>query len=106
VTERFLTPSDIAEQCQLSTKTVLRAIRSGRLRAYRLGTRGGYRVDAEDLEAWIAASRLEPESHAVSLPARLSVAGQAPSARGQLVVRPGMGRNGEIRPHRSVSQEP
>ena len=68
MTQRLLTPAEIADRCQLSTKTVLRAIRSGRLRACRLGTRGGYRVVAEDLEAWIAESRVEPRQ-AVDAPA-------------------------------------
>ena len=79
MTERLLTPADIAEQCQLSTKTVLRAIRSGRLRACRLGTRGGFRVAAEDLEAWIAASMVAPEARGVTAHTPLRAA-QAPSA--------------------------
>jgi hypothetical protein len=35
--ERLLIPSDVAERCQVSTKTVLRAVHRGRLRASRLG---------------------------------------------------------------------
>jgi excisionase family DNA binding protein len=48
--EVLLTPTDVAERCQISTKTVLRAIRSGRLCAYRLGARGAYRMRSADVE--------------------------------------------------------
>jgi excisionase family DNA binding protein len=52
----LLRPVDVAELCQVSTKTVLRAIRNGRLRAYRLGARGAYRVRPDDVEAWLRSS--------------------------------------------------
>lgn len=93
MSQPMLTPAEIAEHCRLSTKTVLRAIRSGRLRACRLGTRGGYRVAAEDLEAWIATSMVEPEKRAWSSRTPLPIASPAPSAMGRLVVGPGMGAN-------------
>jgi excisionase family DNA binding protein len=54
----LLRPVDVAELCQVSTKTVLRAIRAGRLHACRLGTRGAYRIRQEDLEAWLRGSAL------------------------------------------------
>ena len=57
--ETLLTPADVAEHFQISTKTVLRAIRSGRLRAYRLGARGAYRMRAADVEAWLDASEVQ-----------------------------------------------
>ena len=57
--EALLTPADAAERCQVSPKTVIRAIRAGRLRAYRLGARGAYRVRAADVEAWLAESQVE-----------------------------------------------
>ena len=38
--DRLLTPADVAERCQISTKTVLRAIPRGRLQASRLGEHG------------------------------------------------------------------
>jgi excisionase family DNA binding protein len=105
MTERLLTPADIAEQCQLSTKTVLRAIRSGRLRACRLGTRGGFRVAAEDLEAWIAASMVAPERHAAQPSTPLSLAAPGSSAVGHLVVSREMGRTAASKPYRSLGQE-
>jgi excisionase family DNA binding protein len=49
----LLRPDDVAELCQVSTKTVQRAIRAGRLRAYRLGARGAYRIRPDDVEAWL-----------------------------------------------------
>ena len=57
--EPLLTPADVAQRCQISTKTVLRAIRSGRLRAYRLGARGAYRMRTGDVEAWLDDSQVE-----------------------------------------------
>ena len=91
--ERLLTPAEIAEQCQLSTKNVIRAIRGGRLRACRLGTRGGYRVTSADLDAWIAASIVEPQRHPVPAPPTpLRVVAPASSTVDRLVVSPEMGR--------------
>jgi excisionase family DNA binding protein len=58
--EPLLTPADVAERCQVSPKTVIRAIRAGRLRAYRLGTRGAYRLRAADVQAWLAESAVQP----------------------------------------------
>ncbi len=57
--EALLTPADVAERFQISTKTVLRAIRSGRLCAYHLGARGAYRMRAADVEAWLDASQVQ-----------------------------------------------
>lgn len=54
----LLTPNDVAELCQISPKTVMRAIRSGRLSAARLGKRGAFRIAPDDVDAWVAASRL------------------------------------------------
>ncbi len=51
--ERLLTPADVAERCQISAKSVLRAIHRGQLRAYRLGERGAYRLRECDVDAWL-----------------------------------------------------
>ena len=64
--ERLLTVEDVAEMCQVHRKTVTRAIRSGRLRAARLGARGAYRLRADDVDAWIAGSLVEPGAVASS----------------------------------------
>ena len=104
--ERLLTPAEIAEQCQLSTKTVIRAIRSGRLRACRLGTRGGYRVARADLDAWIAANVVEPRMHPVPAPpTSLQVAVPASVPVGRLVVSPEMGRRAANGGPRSLRQQ-
>lgn len=58
--ERLLTVGDVAEMCQVHRKTVTRAIRSGRLRAARLGARGAYRLRPDDVEQWVADSAVEP----------------------------------------------
>src|SRR3954453_6639839 len=90
MTDRLLTPQDVADRCQISTKTVLRAIRAGRLRACRLGTRGGFRIHPADAEAWIASCTVEP-SHAAPRPAPLADP-VAPAVPGELKLTPGMGR--------------
>ena len=59
MTERLLTPTDVADRCQISTKTVLRAIHRGRLRASRLGEQQAYRIREADVEDWIERCMLE-----------------------------------------------
>ena len=90
VTDRLLTPADVARRCQVSTKTVLRAIHAGDLRASRLGRRGAYRVRAGDVDAWLdaTASRTRPHRSVpeVSQPTPVTTRG------GRLVVGDGMGR--------------
>ena len=54
----LLTPNDVADLCQISPKTVMRAIRSGRLAATRLGKRGAFRISPDDVDAWIENCRL------------------------------------------------
>ena len=58
--EGLLTPSDVAARGQVSAKTVLRAIRAGRLRAYRLGARGTYRIRPSDVDAWLDDQEVQP----------------------------------------------
>jgi excisionase family DNA binding protein len=57
---RLVTPTDVADHCQISTKTVLRAIQSGRLHASRLGTRGAYCIRVEDVDDWLRATAIPP----------------------------------------------
>ena len=57
MSDQLLTPADVAARCQISTKTVLRAIRSGRLRASRLGEHARLPDAPGGLEAWIDGSR-------------------------------------------------
>ena len=60
MSERLLTPSDVAERCQVSTKTVLRAIHRGRLRASRLGEHGAYRIREVDVDDETVRASLDP----------------------------------------------
>jgi excisionase family DNA binding protein len=86
--ERLLTPGDVADRCQVSTKTVLRAIHRGRLRASRLGEQGAYRIREADAEQWIESCVLQIPTSAVP-PATRAETGSA----GRLVLAPEMGRH-------------
>jgi len=88
--ERLLTPSDVAERCQVSTKTVLRAIHRGRLRASRLGEQGAYRMREADVDQWIEACVLEiqPARRPAALPEPLP----GSTVTGRLALTPEMGR--------------
>src|SRR4051794_23427755 len=86
----LLTPQDIADRCQISATTALRAIRAGRLRAGRLGTRGGFRIHPAAAEARITSSIVAP-SRAPPRPAPLVDPAPAPTP-GELKLPPGMGR--------------
>src|SRR5690242_9321909 len=90
MTEKLLTPADVAELCQISTKTVLRAIRAGRLKASRLGEHGAFRMRAEDVGRWIESGVVADPRPArpVEVPPL-----PAPAADfGRLVLTPEMGR--------------
>ena len=56
----LLTVGDVAKQCQVSRKTVTRAILDGRLCASRLGARGAYRIRPADVERWLEESVIRP----------------------------------------------
>jgi excisionase family DNA binding protein len=58
----LLTIDQVAELCQVSAKTVYRAISSGRLRASRLGRGSAYRIRLEDVDAWLDACALTDRS--------------------------------------------
>ena len=92
---RLLTIEQVAASCQVSSKTVYRAIRRGALRASRLGMTGAYRIKPEEMEAWIEAS-----AETAAVVDILSPIGDAPrpkrrerrSPDGQLRISPEMGR--------------
>jgi excisionase family DNA binding protein len=54
MTEQHLTVAQLAERYQLSTKSVLRRIHEGDIRAINVGTtwRPNYRISARELERW------------------------------------------------------
>jgi excisionase family DNA binding protein len=92
MTDRLLTPADVAERCQISTKTVLRAIHRGQLRATRLGERSAYRMHAADVDAWIEANVVPaPPIRRPATPAALRMPRE--SSSGRLVLTPDMGRH-------------
>src|SRR3954454_13334296 len=80
----LLTPADVAERCQVSAKTVLRAIHRGSLAAIRLGESGAYRIRSIDVEAWIDASRVRPNSRSESRPASVRSPVRAERDKGRL----------------------
>ena len=51
---RFLTLADVAEVLATSTSQVYALVRSGELRAIKIGGRGQWRVETVELEAYIA----------------------------------------------------
>jgi excisionase family DNA binding protein len=99
----LLRPSQVAEACQLSTRTVVRAIERGELRASKLAMRGGWRILPLDVDAWLLARsnrRRDPpdgerprDKEIVPELSQLSVSRRSSGRRtdGRLVLRPGMG---------------
>ena len=49
---RFLTPREVADQLRVSSMTVYRLIKSGELRAVRVGK--AYRILEDDVDAYLA----------------------------------------------------
>jgi excisionase family DNA binding protein len=90
--ERLLTPSDVAARCQISAKTVLRAIRAGRLRAYRLGERGTYRIRPSDVDAWLDDQEVQPVVVPLRAVPPVPRPSPGPLAGGRLRVPRSMGR--------------
>lgn len=91
--DQLLTPAEVAHCCQVSTKTVLRAIAAGRLRASRLGRRGAYRVRAADVDAWLDAATLDVTPGAAMSVPKVSRRLSTSPTGGRLAVGEGMGRH-------------
>ncbi len=85
----LLTVEDVAERARVHPKTVKRAIRSGRLRASRLGERGAYRIRQEWFDQWIDGQSAVRDSSVLDPP---DIARPAPRRRGRLAVGEGMGK--------------
>lgn len=100
MTERLLTPTDVADRCQVSSKTVLRAIHRGRLRASRLGELGAYRMREADVEDWIERCVLEVPA-ARRTPAVIVGGPIAAGTVGRLALTDDMGR-GASSPRRAL----
>jgi excisionase family DNA binding protein len=56
--KRWYTVVDLVNELQVHEQTVRRWIKSGDLPAYALGDRAGYRVAAEDLQAFLDRRRV------------------------------------------------
>jgi excisionase family DNA binding protein len=50
---RFLTPAEVADHLRVSSMTVYRLIKSGELRAARIGK--SYRISEDDVDTYLAA---------------------------------------------------
>ena len=50
---RFLTPAEVADQLRVSSMTVYRLIKSGELRAARIGK--SYRISEDDVDTYLQA---------------------------------------------------
>ena len=49
----LLTVAQVARACQVSTRTIRRAIAAGELEAFQLARRGTWRIRPEDVSAWL-----------------------------------------------------
>ncbi len=58
----WLTVDQAAARAQLGTKAIYRAVRSGRLRAARVGGRRQLRFRSEWIDAWLEATAIAPAS--------------------------------------------
>lgn len=56
--KQLMTPAEVAAEMRVSVDTVLRLVRSGRLRGHKFGKQ--WRIALADLEAYLAASSSRP----------------------------------------------
>ena len=89
---KLLTPEWIAERCEISTRTVMRAIRAGELKASQLAERGCWRIKPEDLDAWIEARANRARTARPPSPRTAPLLG-APTSRVRKTVRRREGAN-------------
>jgi excisionase family DNA binding protein len=66
VSQRYVTPREVAGRLLISERAVRNAIGRGELRAVKVCRR--VRILEEDFEAWVAAARIEPAVRPVSAP--------------------------------------
>ena len=65
---RFLTLADVAEILATSTSQVYALVRTGELRALKIGGRGQWRVEASELEEYIQRMYQEAEDYVAANP--------------------------------------
>lgn len=97
MTEPAFTVAQVADLAQCSTKTVMRAIDAGELRASQLAKRGTWRIRREDIDAWFdLRANTQPRPRTVTTPpARPIQVGRARRRRpahGRVSVTDEMGR--------------
>jgi excisionase family DNA binding protein len=80
-TPRFLTLADVAEVLNTSSAQVYALVRRGDLVAIKIGGRGQWRVEADQLEAYIARMYDETRSYVDSHPFAEGQAAPDPSDR-------------------------
>jgi excisionase family DNA binding protein len=56
---RFLTMQDVADELSTSVSQIYHMVRSGELRAIKIGGRGQWRIERAELERYIAAKYAE-----------------------------------------------
>lgn len=60
---RFLTLADVAEVLNVTVRQVYALVRSGELRGIQIGGRGQWRVENDQLEAYIARQYARADAH-------------------------------------------
>ncbi len=65
---RFLTLADVAETLNISAAQAYALVRSGELRAIKVGGRGQWRVESTELETYIATAYKETSDFVASHP--------------------------------------
>lgn len=55
-----LTTKEAAEALRVTEVTVLELVRSGAIKAVKLGNRGGWRIHPDAIAAWMKAGTLDP----------------------------------------------
>jgi excisionase family DNA binding protein len=60
---RFLTLADVAEVLSISASQAYALVRNGELRGIKVGGRGQWRIEASELEAYIAAAYTQTEAY-------------------------------------------
>ena len=66
-TQTLLTVAEVAERLRCSLSGAYNHITTGRLKAYRVGSKKGYRVDEESLQAFLRARETGPELKHITL---------------------------------------
>ena len=69
-----LRPDELARQLGISVRTVMRAIRAGELRASQLARRGCWRIEPDDVAAWLELRANRPRERPMEPPSPILAA--------------------------------